>query len=276
VHPIFLDEDVGKILKEKATASASTSGKVSAWRANQNVQHLARDYALLLDKNVMAQDSFYALSNTLRVSAASINQFLNLAAHLISEGSDESKGAGLKAPPMQQARTLQEVLSRTKRDLSRTVNFLSNRELLQWPQAHNEDARARADRMASLLKMDFTDLSERANQLSADIQEWIDWLAQNATQSTANASQDSAQRTQKLTILAFMFVPVSTVCAFFGMNFEFVNEAPPMSFGIGLVVTLIVSVIVWYALRLIMPLWASMKRVIYERYKQIRGGKKDE
>jgi Mg2+ and Co2+ transporter CorA len=73
--------------------------------------------------------------------------------------------------------------------------------------------------MAALLHTDFTYLLRRAEALSRECKQGMGTLAHISVLEESRRSADNAMRVEKLTILASIFIPLSFVCAAWGMNF---------------------------------------------------------
>ncbi|KJX93668.1 Magnesium transport protein CorA [Zymoseptoria brevis] len=70
------------------------------------------------------------------------------------------------------------------------------------------------------------DMLERGNALGSFLMESFRLLISSTNLMNAESDAEQAKRTQRLTVLAFLYVPLSFVTGAFGMNIKHINDSP--------------------------------------------------
>ena len=76
------------------------------------------------------------------------------------------------------------------------------------------------ERMANLLLADFEHLFYRAETLATQCDEGMTALVNSSVLEESRRSANMAMKVQRLTIIATVFIPLSFVCAVWGMNLK--------------------------------------------------------
>lgn len=202
---LFAPEDSGHVSNE-----SSSPGSAS---------HLPLDYGRSLRPSTMALDALYSLTEVFTLAASSQTQFLNL----IDVKLDTYTSAEI--PPEKAFQSLPH-LRYTKHILYRYIQ--STRRALdsirsatshpKWPRDTTTSGSRRASTAAQSLEHDFDQLLARAEALHRRATEAISVLMSIVSISESQKAIEQAARFGKLTVLAFVFVPLSFTTSLFGMN----------------------------------------------------------
>ena len=192
---------------------------------------LHESYGHLLDSKVMAQDTYYALTDVFRFAASSEAQYLDMVQALLRKEMDpalHSRGSGSGSTD----KTLtiwnlvynKQLLDQHLQRLTDMVEFLEGHIggdiPSDWPRVVDPPLRKIADRAAQLLLADYRHLTRRAADLSANFAASMATLMNAATIDESQKAIAQAEGVAKLTTLAFFFVPLSFTTGVFGMNFQ--------------------------------------------------------
>ncbi|KAF2160590.1 hypothetical protein M409DRAFT_28976 [Zasmidium cellare ATCC 36951] len=193
----------------------------------QNARHLSHQYCQDLDLALARADSFYAVRNLFRFSAASENQFLNMMQSVIR---DDIHHATVLAKEKRADASLSNLLS-NQLVLSDHVkrledNLLAIQRRDEWPKwrGSSSDILLRADKAGSELLDNYQGLLRKATALAEECDRGIRRIEHLESYAESKRAIAQAQGVEKLTRLAFVFVPMSFSCAFFGMNFKEIGQ----------------------------------------------------
>jgi len=217
------------------------------WEANQNACLLPFQFGQFLDQNLLPQDTLYALSDVFRLSAASESQFLNLIHDQIDH--ELRISSKIDNASMVNLRYLKTILGDHINSLTDTIMVLSSQDQFAWPSAGPGTVqRKAADSMRSILLGDFSHIRQRAERLSNSCQKGMQSLVSTADYQESVKGVANAERVEKLTLLATIFIPLSFTCSLFGMNFSVFGQGHVSIwvFFPTAAVVLILSYILWY------------------------------
>jgi Mg2+ and Co2+ transporter CorA len=187
-----------------------------SWRASQNICMLPFQYGQQLEQDLAAKDALYALSELFLFAATAEVQFLNLIRSLIEHELSFIGEAKFHAISLLNLRYIKAQLSSHERHLAETVNILKNRQWLGWPSSPSEESK----KTAAMLITNYQFLVELAKNLGRDTEQGMATLANASVLDESRRSANNAMRVQRLTVLATIFIPLSFICAVWGMNFK--------------------------------------------------------
>ncbi|CAH0055137.1 unnamed protein product, partial [Clonostachys solani] len=122
-----------------------------------------------------------------------------------------------------------QVLHNARAYFSDMLSFLRRREQLTWPHAATQQDRVRVDEMIESAVETLVHLDQRADDLSRMCAESIAVEMNVISITEARKGLAQASRIELLTVLAFLFIPMSFVSSFFGMNVQtFKDPGPPL------------------------------------------------
>ncbi|KAJ4135094.1 hypothetical protein NW768_004709 [Fusarium equiseti] len=216
-----------------------------SWKASQNVCMLPFQYGQQLDKDLAGKDALYALSELFLFAATAEVQFLNLIQSLIEHELSFIGDARFHAISLLNLRYIKAQLSSHERHLSETVNILQNRQWLGWPSSPNGEAK----KTAAMLITNYQFLVQLAKNLGRDTEQGMATLANASVLDESRRSANNAMRVQRLTVLATVFIPLSFVCAVWGMNFKEMGTGilPMWWWVVTAVPVLILSLVIFFS-----------------------------
>ncbi|KXT00873.1 hypothetical protein AC578_979 [Pseudocercospora eumusae] len=192
----------------------------------QNAMHLRRDYIETLDLSLARLDSFYAVSSIFAFSAASELQFLNMIKDVIHNDIREATIFRREDASLSNLLCNQLVLSEHISRLHANVSTIRARN--SWPRLSciPHDQREQIEQACATLLADFADLLQRAQDLANECERGIRKVEHLASQAESKRAIAQAKGVERLTRLAFVFVPMSFTASFFGMNFKQFGQGP--------------------------------------------------
>jgi Mg2+ and Co2+ transporter CorA len=194
-----------------------TSDGVDAapWQT-QNASRLDVDYGRSLHPSIMSRDAFYNLSELFSFTASSHIEFLNLIDVKLDKYSSQPKALEFQSLP--HLKYVKDILYRHIQKTKRVLESIKNARHPAWPKDETESGSRKAKISAERLEQDFKHLLERAEALHTRTTEAITVLMSSISISESQRAINQAYRVEKLTFLAFIFVPLSFTTAFFSMN----------------------------------------------------------
>lgn len=204
----------------------------------QSASRLIQEYGNLLDQELMSTDPFYALTDLFAFCAYSEAQCLNLLDSLIgSETNYESLSR--KTPTLSNLLCYQEILNKHLRQLHTTIGVIKRRGGTHWPRVpKNHEKWKKVAQAADAVQKDFEDLAERAETKLERCTRGMGVMMNNALLAESKQSIAQAQRTARLTFVAFFKIPLSFTTSFFGMHFSQLTRTHGLSIWIWFATTL--------------------------------------
>jgi Mg2+ and Co2+ transporter CorA len=180
---------------------------------------LAQDYGNLLDKKLMASDAFYAMNELFRFCAFSDSQFLNIMEATINNETGHS-AMSLEKPTLTNLLYYQKILETHLPSLQNNIKVVRHHESLAWPSVSEGDRslHSRAAEAAEELLRDMEHLEERMKELLERCKTGMSVLMNRVLLAESRQAMSQNQRVAKLTMLAFLYIPLSFTCGLFGMN----------------------------------------------------------
>ncbi|KAF1850930.1 uncharacterized protein K460DRAFT_400964 [Cucurbitaria berberidis CBS 394.84] len=192
----------------------------------QSASLIHLDYGKTLDKKAMAQDPFYALHEVFLSCAYSEVQFLNVIESKINEDMAREFMPDHNISPANMI-YFQGLLDTHAESLRRTITAINSRDDSGWPRPSDQTLRKKHAVLAHTLLQDYEALLRRTETLSNLCKGRLQILLSRAGIVESNKAIEQAKVVTKLTRLAFVFIPLSFVSSFFGMNLKPFVESPP-------------------------------------------------
>lgn len=218
--------------------TSSASEETDTYKA-QSASHLPNDYGRSLRPNVMAHDAFYSLTEVFSFVASSQTQFLNLISVKLDSYTTQPREKDFECLP--NLKYAKHILYHQIQKTQRVIESIRFARQSKWPKDTTESGRQKADVSAQGIEQDFELLLRWATFLHQRSTEAINDLMSSISISESQKAMDQAQRVGKLTLLAFIFVPLGFTTSFFGMNVAQINGS---HLGIKWWVTLSLSLMV--------------------------------
>lgn len=197
----------------------------------QSASLLHLDYGKTLEKQIMSHDPFYALHELLQSFAYSEAQFLNVIESKINEDIAKEFTPDHNISPANMI-YFQGLLDRHAEKLWRNITTIKARDGSAWPRASDERMSKKTAAHARSLLQDYEGLLKRTETLSNTCKARLQILMSRAGIVESNKAIEQAKVVTKLTRLAFIFIPLSFVSSFFGMNLTPLIDPP--GFGLWL------------------------------------------
>lgn len=185
-------------------------------RQEQSASRLSAEYGRTLDPDVMARDAMYALSEVLNFTASSQMQFLNLIDIKLEQQTSLSPAQDLLSLP--NLKYLQKILYGHIQKTQRVLDSIENSKSRKWPKDMSPPGELRAGAAVQSLEQDFKHLLKRMETLHDRTAQAITTLMSSISIAEAQRAREQATRVNRITFLAFVFVPLSFTTGFFGMN----------------------------------------------------------
>jgi hypothetical protein len=219
-------------------------------RYSQTAALIPFDYGRKLDKGVAAQDPFYALRELFRLFAAAENQVLNLLDRYTAR--ETSHEAPIDEEPtltnLVYCQGLLETHIRRLKDLIHTVHHRGGE---QWPAVPRlaNDPTDKAKITNSALETDFAHMLRHAEAMAERCTNGMNVIMNNTMLAESRRAMSQAKRVTRLTLIAFVYIPLSFTTSFFGMNvtaFATGTMVPLWVWVVTTVPVLLVTVVVFF------------------------------
>lgn len=203
-----------------ASRSNSDEGRPRKFRQSASLMYL--NYGRTQDP-AMACDPFHALTELFKFTAFSEVQFLNMMETKLKKETDFSVIDSRHSPTLSNLLYSKKILDNHAQYIEETIAFLKGRGTSDWQdiQSQNSDS---PDRQPTTGKeqpflQDFEYLFERAKMLSDYCDRGMNIVMNNSMLAESQRAIQQAAGVEKLTRLAFFYIPLSFTTSFFGMNF---------------------------------------------------------
>ncbi|KAF5969746.1 tetratricopeptide repeat domain-containing protein [Fusarium bulbicola] len=243
LHPIFQHRP------RMATTGTTDRAGSSAQEAEpfpQSINHLQANYGRHLKSDIMVNDVFYALSELFEFSAASVDQLLkhfedSIAELLRLDNPDTTKISELLI--------LKSYIDDYRSYVGNILKIVKTRGNPKWPRVTKADPkkRERADLAAERLELRYEHLLGKCERLSEHCAGGISILMSlDAHEQTAKA-MTQAGRLGKLSVLVYVYIPITFAASFYGMNFaELGDHLSIWCFFAMAAPLLVVSMVAWF------------------------------
>ena len=239
LHPVFQHRRrMALVSTLNKFDSVMTDSQIALRKFPQSIDFLHEDYGRYLKPEVMAYDAFYALHELFQFSAASIDQLLELFEHSIRTTSHSSISELLLAKPL---------VDDYRRYVKDILEIVCARGGPKWPQAAEPKHREKANRAAEQLESRYQRLLDRCDRLSDFCASSITILTNFETQRQTDKAIEQMDRISKLSVLAYVYIPLTFAAGFYGMNFkELGNHLSIWTYFVMAVPLLVLSLIAWF------------------------------
>ncbi|KAI0183171.1 hypothetical protein EV127DRAFT_377399 [Xylaria flabelliformis] len=212
----------------KPEHSMNDSSKAIGGQYAPSLSILPRQYGSSLDHAVARTDAFYAFSELVSLAASSNCQFLNL----LKQHMDISLRSfhGQEDWSISNLHYIITLLEDIADRAHRVLQLIEKEEYSNWPRASCPEMRNVRETSKQLLTDDYRDILRRSTDLAERGRGGIDFITTNISTRASKRSFDQAKEVNRLTLLAFFFLPLSFVTSIFGMN---VATFEDLKWGIG-------------------------------------------
>jgi Mg2+ and Co2+ transporter CorA len=189
-------------------------------------------YGKTLNPESVRLSPFYAVSEVYAFAAAAENQFLNMMTKILENRMEDIMREGIQGTTLTQ-NTLPEriniqydrsVLDAHSNRIRNILAFLRVADDPVWFPPLKDSASDEVAEVQRSLIHDFQHLQTQVVQLIQRCERAMELIAHNASLSEAKRSNLQSEGLQKLTrlttVVTLLYVPLSFVCSFFGMNFS--------------------------------------------------------
>lgn len=185
-------------------------------------------------------DPLYALQDIFFLAAAAEVQFLNMMDAVVNREQDSS---GMAEKDKSKRLTISNFMYNRQVLRRHVVRLRENLEFIRTAKAHwrkpeEPEQRKEADLVADSIYDDFRYLLDRARNLIAECERGMNIVMHHANIQESREAISQAERTAKLTQLAFFFIPLSFTTSFFGMNFKEISTGSTLSVWVWFTVSL--------------------------------------
>jgi hypothetical protein len=185
----------------------------------QSATLLHLDYARHIDPEIATADPFFALQDIFRFAAFSESQFLNVVQMSVLNEVAATSILQHRDPSISNLLHLKQILERHIQRLKENITFLENYQEPQLIRPLPLEKTEKSRHAVRTLRRDFHSLIEQAQHLSKQCERGMDVVMSNTVIRESRDAMAQAEGVAKLTRLAFVFIPLSLVTSFFGMNF---------------------------------------------------------
>jgi hypothetical protein len=202
----------------------------------QSAAIIHQDYVRSSSPNIVRQDASYAITELLRLAAASQSQVLNL---LNSDVALE-RPSSISTDDVPAVIYRSQILSYVFQQTHEVRQCMKNIGESHWTKAPEGSSHKKATQSWTALEADYECLSERTRMISDRYKEAVVILMNTMAIAESREGIVQAKKVSRLTSLAFIFVPLSFTTSFFGMNVQQLSQQKT-SIWIWAVVSIILS-----------------------------------
>ncbi|KAG5802110.1 hypothetical protein H9Q74_013382 [Fusarium xylarioides] len=182
----------------------------------QSISHLHANYGGHLKADIMVHDVFYTLSELFEFSAASVDQLLkhfedSIAELLRLDNTDTTKISELLI--------LKSYIDDYRSYVGNVLKVVKTRGNPKWPRETEPKKREHADLVAERLELRYEHLLGKCDRLSDHCASGISILMSLDAHEQAAKAMTQAGRLGKLSVLAYVYIPITFAASFYGMNF---------------------------------------------------------
>ncbi|GAW19500.1 hypothetical protein ANO14919_089870 [Xylariales sp. No.14919] len=208
-------------------------------RYSPSLSILPRQYGSSLDRAVARTDAFYAFGELMSLAASSDCQFLNLLQQHMDVSSRSFRGQ--EDWPINNLHYMVRLLEDIEDRARQVLSLIGNEQHSDWPRASCPEMIRVRDTSKRLLTDDYQDILRRSADLAQRGRCGIDFITTDISTRASQRSFDQAKEVNRLTLLAFFFLPLSFVTSIFGMNIATFQD---LRWGIGSIFMALIVVLV--------------------------------
>ena len=228
-------------LRAKKQSNSASSSNISLddvplGNSTQSAKLLPFQYGSSLEPQILRQDAMYAVSGIFAFAACSESQFVNFMSVQVEAALRSSeRQAELSLSDLRFSKSL---LDEHAMYLQDVIMFFQHEAETKWP---TSTSAVPGDVQAALLK-DFECLLRRVKDLAARCLDGTAIIMNDAMLQESRRAIAQAGKVERLTLLAFFFVPLTFTCTLFGMNFSEFGQGHLSIYIFGIIVPPIVMV----------------------------------
>ncbi|KAL8831929.1 MAG: hypothetical protein Q9170_005091 [Blastenia crenularia] len=243
LHPVYQHRGrMAMSSKSSKTESVKIGEKSTGTQLPQTIEHLHKNYGRYLKTEIMAHDAFYALNELFEFSAASIDQLLE-----VFEGKLRTRSQFSDARLMAELLIAKNLIDDYRHYVKDILDVVSARGGARWPRVTGCKQREKADRAADRLEARYKRLLRRCDRLLDHCANSITILVTVMNQKQTEKAITQADRLSKLSVLAYIFIPLTFASGFYGMNFkELGNELSIWTYFALAAPLLVVALSAWF------------------------------
>lgn len=212
--------------KNEGDKHSSSLGRPTSCSSRQPLAALAEYYGTSLDWQKAAVDPLYALKELFDFQATAAQQYMNLLEKLITEKNEPAGVPGGGQTRLEEILNLnyaQTTITRYAAHFKEIINFFEKERNPLWAVAELAHAQPRRE-VIDVLYSDIKYLWERTQAMIERCKEGESAIMINKSLAEAKQSSDESKLVVQLTKatnrLTFVFLPISFLTSFFGMNFR--------------------------------------------------------
>jgi Mg2+ and Co2+ transporter CorA len=221
---------------------------VDGRRFPQSANLLPQHYGRFMDKKVMASDPYYAMDELFKFYTFSFSQFLNIMERTINNETARSS-THLEKPTLKNLLYYQQILEARLPDLQRNIVALQRYDHSKWLNgSKKKDQHWRAKAAAESNLHDMEHLEHQAKVLLKRCKSGMSVLMNYVMLAESRQAMSQSRKVARLTLLAFLYIPLSFTCSLFGMNVKelALNKLSVWVWVITAVPVLLISVLAFY------------------------------
>lgn len=182
----------------------------------QSVSLLPAQYGATLDPEIASKDVLYALREVFVFAANSESQFLNLLNKQINRETDAS--SVVKDDSIANLKYANVLLNDHVQSIETTLSLLRTCGDRDWPASTTAGHTREVHASRTALVTDYEYLRAWAKTLSKRCIDGIGTIANDSQLEEARKAMRQAERGMRLTLMAFVYLPLSLGASIFGMN----------------------------------------------------------
>lgn len=221
LHPIY--QHRGRMALSKiARKTDPTLHDAESRKPNlpQSINHIPKHYGSHQKAEIMAHDAFYAMTELFEFSAASIDQLLEMLEGKLRAASHTSDTTNLSVLLI-----AKDLIDDYRHYVKDTLEIVCARGGPRWPRVTGHKQIEKVHRAANRLESRYQQLLRRCERLSEHCASTVTILMTEASQRQTQTTIEQTNRISRLSILAYIFIPLTFASGFYGMNFkEFGDE----------------------------------------------------
>lgn len=221
LHPTIQQRD-GVALNGKSyiNKTAKSEDDTNHSRIVQTASLLHLEYDRRLEADAVSNRPIFVLIDILRLCASSEVQLLNMIEAKISIELSPAGSQAQNEPTVSNLLYHKRVLRRHMQRLLENKTFIETQASMVRHDSLRPCLSSGSKSKLDAILHDFDYLLEKAKDLTNECDRGMGIMMNKASIKEAQRAIVQAERVTKLTKLAFVFVPLSFTCSFFGMNFS--------------------------------------------------------
>lgn len=202
LHPIFQHRSRMALgTRPERLNSVFSDRKPNEQQYFQSIDHLRQNYGSYLKTEIMGEDAFYALHELFELSAASVDQLLELLDSSIPATTQDCIWLN-DSSRLSEALIIKGLVDDYRSYIADSLEIVASRGGPRWPRADDPKKLQKAERVATSLQSRYEELLTRCERLSEYCNGSIAVLHNAETQRQTERAIQQTDRLSKLTLLA--------------------------------------------------------------------------